>query len=63
MKKPILVLKMQEYGKEPTEGQAAQRDKFKAAAKETKKHFEGTKLKGADRVRAMNAYLSELLKS
>ena len=62
MKKPILVLKMQEYGKEPTPAQAEHRKKFKAAATETKKHFAGTKLKGADRIRAMNNYMGELLK-
>ncbi len=63
MKRPIIILKMQEYDKEPTPAQTAHREKFKEAAAETKKHFAGTKLKGAERVRAQNDYLSSLLKS
>lgn len=65
--RPIIIMKMQEYGVEPSPAQAEHREKFKSAAAQTKKHFEEDpklqKLKGANRVRAQNAYMGELLKS
>ena len=58
-----LVLREQPVDVEPTLRQITQRERFARAARETREHFEGSRLKGADKVIAMNAHMRELLKS
>jgi len=46
----------------PTPKQSAQREKFAQVAGECKEEFKDSKLRGADKVRAMNRWTSERLK-
>jgi len=57
-----LILRETPVGVPPTPKQSAQREKFARVAGECKEAFEGSRLRGADRVRAMNAWMSERLK-
>jgi len=56
-----LILKEQAVGREETPWLDPQREKFAQVAKECKEAFKDSKLKGAARVRAMNAWMSERL--
>jgi len=58
-----LILKEQPIGLEPTPKQSAQRERFAQAAKEAAGEMKDTKLKGAARVRAFNARVSQRLKN
>jgi len=58
-----LILKEQPVGREATPWLEPQRDKFAQVARECKEAFKDSKLRGADRVRAMNRWMSERLKS
>ena len=58
-----LILKEQPVGRGSTPWLEPQRDKFTQVAKECKEAFKESKLRGADRVRAMNRWMSERLKS
>ena len=58
-----LILKEQPVGRESTPWLDPQRKKFAQVAKECKEAFKDSKLRGADKVRAMNAWMSEHLKS
>ena len=58
-----LILKEVPTGLKPTDKQTAQRGKFAQAAKGCKEQFAGSKLKGASKVRAMNAFMSRELRS
>ncbi|MBA7540431.1 hypothetical protein ES705_32728 [subsurface metagenome] len=57
-----LILRETPIGLPPTPKQSAQREKFAQVAQECKEAFKDSKLKGAARVRAMNAWMSERLK-
>ena len=63
MKELKLILKEQPIGLEPTPKQVIQRDKFAQVASACKEAFKDSKLKGAAKIRAMNAWMSERLKS
>ena len=63
MSKLKLILKEIPTDLKPTEKQSAQRDKFAQAAKECKEHFAGSKLKGSAKIRAINAFMSQELRS
>ena len=58
-----IILKEQPVGREETPWLDPQREKFAQVARECIEAFKGSKLKGAARVRAMNAWMSERLKS
>jgi len=58
-----LILKEQPVGRESTPWLDPQREKFTRVARECKEAFKNSKLKGADKIRAMNAWMSERLKS
>ena len=58
-----LTLKEQPVGREETPWLDPQREKFAQVARECKEAFKESKLRGADRVRAMNRWMSEHLKS
>ncbi len=58
-----LILKEQPVGRESTPWLDPQRKKFAQVAKECKEAFKDSKLRGADKVRAMNRWMSEHLKS
>ncbi|GAH82785.1 unnamed protein product [marine sediment metagenome] len=58
-----LILKEQPVGRESTPWLDPQRKKFAQVAKECKEAFKDSKLRGADKVRAMNRWMSENLKS
>ncbi len=58
-----LILKEQPVGREETPWLDPQRKKFAQVAKECKEAFRDSKLRGADKVRAMNRWMSEHLKS
>ena len=58
-----LILKEQPVGREETPHLDPQREKFTRVAKECKEAFKDSKLRGADKVRAMNRWMSERLKS
>lgn len=58
-----IILKEVPTDLKPTEKQIAQRVKFAQAAKECKKHFAGSKLRGATKVRAINAFMAQELRS
>ena len=58
-----LILKEQPVGREETPWLEPQREKFAQATKECKEAFKDSKLRGADKVRAMNRWMSERLKS
>ncbi len=57
-----LILRETPIGLPPTPKQAAQRERFAQVAKEVAQEMKGTKLRGAARVRAFNARISERLK-
>jgi len=57
-----IILKEQPVGREATPWLDPQREKFARVAGECKKEFEDSKLRGADKVRAMNAWTSQRLK-
>ena len=57
-----LILKEQPVGWEETPWLEPQREKFAQVAKEMKEAFKDSKLKGAAKIRAMNAWMSERLK-
>jgi len=58
-----IILKEQPVGREETPWLDPQREKFAQVAKECKEAFKDSKLRGADKVRAMNRWMSEQLKS
>ncbi len=58
-----LILKEQPVGREATPWLNPQREKFAQVAKECKKAFKDSKLKGAAKILAMNAWMAERLKS
>ena len=58
-----LILKEQSVGREETPWLDPQRKKFTQVAKECKEAFKDSKLRGADKVKAMNRFMSERLKS
>ena len=58
-----LILRETPTGLEPTQKQSAQRKRFAQAAKEVAQEMKGTTLKGAARVKAFNAGVSERLKA
>ena len=62
-KQLTLILKEQPVGREETPWLEPQREKFAQAAKECKEAFKDSPLRGAARVRAMNQWMSERLKS
>jgi len=57
-----LILRETPVGVPPTPKQSAQREKFAQVAGECKEEFKDSKLRGADKVRAMNRWTSERLK-
>ncbi len=57
-----LILRKQPVGREATPWLDAQREKFARVAGECKEAFKDSKLRGADKVRAMNRWMSERLK-
>jgi len=57
-----LILRETPVGVPPTPKQSAQREKFAQVAGECKEEFEDSRLRGADKVRAMNAWTSQRLK-
>lgn len=61
-KKLKLILKKQPVGREETPWLEPQRDKFARVAKEVAEELKDSKLKGAARVRAFNARMSEKLR-
>ncbi|GAH83002.1 unnamed protein product [marine sediment metagenome] len=56
-----IILRETPVGLPPTPKQSAQREKFAQVAKEVAQEMKGTKLKGAARVRAFNARVSQRL--
>ena len=58
-----IILKEQPVGREETPWLDPQREKFARVAKECKEAFKDSKLRGAAKVLAMNAWMSERLKS
>ena len=58
-----LILRETPIGLEATPKQVIQRDKFAQVARECKETFKDSKLKGAAKIIAMNAWMSERLKS
>lgn len=61
-KKLIIILKNQPTGREETPWLEPYRDKFAKAAREVATELKDTKLKGADKVRAINARMSQKLR-
>jgi len=57
-----IILRETPIGLPPTPKQSAQREKFARAAKEVAEEMKDTKLKGAARVKAFNARISQKLK-
>jgi len=57
-----LFLKEQPVGREETPWLEPQREKFTQVARECKEAFKDSKLRGAAKVRAMNAWMSQRLK-
>ena len=57
-----IILKEQPVGREATPWLDPQREKFTRVAGECKEAFKDSKLRGADKVRAMNRWMSERLK-
>jgi len=57
-----LILKEQPVGKEETPWLDPQREKFARVARECKEAFKDSKLRGAAKIRKMNAWMSERLK-
>ncbi len=58
-----LILKEQPVGRQETPWLDPQREKFARVAKECKETFKDSKLRGEAKVRAMNRWMSERLKS
>jgi len=58
-----LILKEQPVGRKATPWLDLQREKFAQVARERKEAFKDSKLKGAAKIQAMNAWMSERLKS
>lgn len=58
-----IILKEQPVGRKETPWLDPQRDKFAQVAKECKEAFKDSRLRGADKVRAMNRWMSGHLKS
>ena len=58
-----IILRETPIGLPPTPKQSAQREKFAQVAKEVAQEMKGTKLRGAARVRAFNARVSQRLKT
>ncbi|MBA7692969.1 hypothetical protein ES703_101544 [subsurface metagenome] len=58
-----IILKEQPVGREETPWLDPQRDKFARIAEECKEAFKDSKLKGTVKIRAMNRFMSERLKS
>ena len=58
-----IILRETPVGLPPTPKQSAQREKFAQATKEVANEMKDTKLKGAARVRAFNARVSQRLKA
>jgi len=58
-----LILKDQPVGREETHWLDPQREKFSNVARECSQAFRHSKLRGAAKIRAMNAWMSERLKS
>ncbi len=58
-----LILKEQPVGRGETPWLDPQRDKFAQVAKECKEFFKDSKLKGAAKIIAMNAWMADRLKS
>lgn len=58
-----LILKNQPVGRESTPWLEPQREKFARVAHECKEAFKDSRLKGATKIRAMNRFMSERLKS
>lgn len=58
-----LILKEQPVGREETPWLDPQREKFARVAKECSEAFKDSKLRGAAKIFAMNAWMSERLKS
>lgn len=57
-----LVLRETETGREATPWLEPQREKFTRVARECKEEFKDSKLKGADKIRAMNAFMARRLR-
>jgi len=57
-----LILRETPIGVPPTPKQAAHREKFAQVAGECKEVFKDSRLRGADKVLAMNRWMSERLK-
>jgi len=57
-----IILRDTPIGLPPTPKQSAQREKFARVTKEVAEEMKDTKLKGAARVRAFNAKISQRLK-
>jgi len=57
-----MILKNQPVGREETPWLEPQRERFAQAAKEVAQELKGSRLKGAARVRAFNARMSQKLK-
>ena len=58
-----LILREQPVGRESTPWLDLQREKFTRVARECSQAFRHSKLRGAAKIRAMNAWMSERLKS
>ena len=58
-----IILRETPVGLPPTPKQSAQRERFTKAVKEVAGEMRGTKLKGAARVRAFNARVSQRLRT
>jgi len=58
-----LILRETSTGRESTPWLNVQRDKFTRVARECKEAFKDSKLKGEAKIRAMNAFMSQRLKS
>ena len=58
-----IILRETPTGRESTPWLDPQREKFARVAKKCKEAFKDSKLRGADKVRAMNRWMSERLKS
>jgi len=58
-----LILRETPTGRKATPWLDPQRDKFTLVARECKEEFRDSKLKGEAKIRAMNAFMSQRLKS
>ncbi len=63
MKELKLILRETPLGREETPWLDPQREKFAQVARECSQAFRHSKLRGAAKIRAMNAWMSERLKS